>query len=109
HLSWAAATFFPFCAMFSSRNANNQENLMNLHGAGKLALVAGLMLAFAGCHSTQECGTWVFTGTPSGNSFPLSSAFTFNPANCGKTCQCNKDVMIQMTWVYDADTHTNIY
>jgi hypothetical protein len=39
----------------------------------------------------------------------LSCAFTFAPADCGKTCQCKQDVMIQMTWVYDANEQKNVY
>ena len=61
------------------------------------------------CKATQECGTWNFSGTPTGNSFPLTNDFTFNPADCGKSCTCSQDPIIQMTWVYDATNHTNIY
>lgn len=72
-------------------------------------LIACFLLPLVACQSTQECGTWVFTGTPTGNAFPLSSAFTFNPADCGKTCQCNQDIMVQMVWVYDVNAHMNVY
>lgn len=82
---------------------------MNTSTIKKLALIASFVSVLAGCQSTQECGTWVFTGTPTGSSFPLSSAFTFTPADCQKDCQCDKDVMIQMTWVYDANEKTNVY
>jgi len=87
---------------------------MNIRRLGILTLTAPFCLwligcQLTGCQPTEECGTWVFTGTPSGNAFPLSSAFTFNPAACGKKCECNTDVMIQMTWVYDADEHKNVY
>ncbi len=80
-----------------------------LHKPALLSLLAILCCLISACKPTLECGTWAFTGTPSGNSFPLTSAFTFNPANCGKDCQCDKDVMIQMTWVYDTTTQTNLY
>lgn len=83
--------------------------LHKLHKPALLSLLAALCCLISACKPTLECGTWDFTGTPSGNSFPLSSAFTFNPANCGKDCQCDQDVMIQMTWVYDATTRTNLY
>jgi|SRR5580658_8741888 hypothetical protein len=62
-----------------------------------------------GCQSALECGTWTFSGTPSGNSFPLSDAFTFTPANCGKNCDCSQDPIIQMTWVYDENEQMNVY
>ena len=61
------------------------------------------------CQSTQECGDWSFSGTPSGNSFPMTDNFTFNPANCGKDCTCDQDPIIQMVWVYDETTGTNLY
>lgn len=82
---------------------------MNRKTWGMLVLAAGCVFALTACQPTLECGTWNFTGTPTGNAFPLSSAFTFNPANCGKRCTCNQDVMIQMTWVYDETEHKNIY
>lgn len=66
-------------------------------------------LLFIGCQATQECGAWTFSGTPSGTSFPLTDTFTFNPASCGKTCNCSQDPIIQMTWVYNEDEHTNLY
>lgn len=72
----------------------------------KLGVVLALICLLPSCQSTLECGTWTFTGTPSGDSFPLSSAFVFNPANCGKNCQCKTDAMIQMVWVYDATDQT---
>jgi hypothetical protein len=82
---------------------------MMIRTVGKLALFGSLLLSLIGCQPTLECGSWLFTGTPSGNAFPLSSAFTFTPANCGKNCDCSQDVMIQMTWVYDANLQTNVY
>jgi hypothetical protein len=72
-------------------------------------LFCSLIVLVIGCTATLECGTWVFSGTPTGNSFPLQSAFTFNPAGCGQTCTGSEDVMVQMTWVYDISTHTNLY
>ena len=68
-----------------------------------------LVCLLVGCQNTQECGTWSFSGTPSGNTFPLTTAFTFNPATCGKNCTCNKDPIIQMVFVYDATNHMNVY
>src|SRR3984885_12744349 len=68
-------------------------------------LISGCLTA---CQPTLECGNWTFTGTPNtsaspDDSFPLSSSFVFNPANCGKQCQCTTDAMIQMVRVYDVD------
>jgi hypothetical protein len=82
---------------------------MNKRTAGTLTLIASFCFWFTGCTPTQECGTWVFTGTPIWNTFPMTSAFTFTPADCGKTCKCNTDVMIQMVWMYDDSEHKNIY
>lgn len=74
-----------------------------------VTVVSLVCLLFIGCTTTNECGTWTFSGTPSGNSFPLTDTFTFNPASCGKSCDCKQDPIIQMTWVYNADDHTNLY
>jgi hypothetical protein len=68
-------------------------------------LISGCLTA---CQPTLECGNWTFTGTPNtlaspSDSFPLSSSFVFNPANCGKQCQCTTDAMIQMVRVFDVD------
>lgn len=77
-----------------------------LGGLAVLAcLVSGCLTA---CQPTLECGSWTFTGTPNSlaspnDKFPVNSAFVFNPANCGKQCQCNTDAMIQMVRVYDVD------
>jgi len=71
------------------------------------ALIASLFAA--ACTPTTECGKWTFTGTPSGNSFPMSDTFTFNPADCGKSCDVKQDPIIQMVWVYDETAHTNLY
>jgi hypothetical protein len=79
-------------------------------GLRALASAIGLTLfLFTACQSTQECGTWSFTGTPSGNSFPMNDSFTFTPADCGKSCDCTSDPIIQMVWVYDATAKTNVY
>jgi hypothetical protein len=85
---------------------------MKARTTGLRALIGAVGLVFflfIGCQPTQECGTWVFTGTPSGNAFPMSDTFTFTPANCGKNCDCSQDPIIQMTWVYDATNHMNLY
>jgi hypothetical protein len=39
----------------------------------------------------------------------MTDTFTFNPANCGKSCDCSQDPIIQMVWVYDETAHTNVY
>jgi hypothetical protein len=77
----------------------------------KLAVVLALICLLPSCQSTLECGAWTFIGTPNADaspndSFPLSSSFVFNPASCGKSCQCTTDAMIQMVWVYDAADQT---
>jgi hypothetical protein len=82
---------------------------MKMRPVGVLALFSLFLLSLAGCQPTQECGTWTFSGTPTGNSFPLTDAFTFTPATCGKDCDCSQDPIIQMTWVYDADSQMNVY
>jgi hypothetical protein len=64
---------------------------------------------FVACAPTLECGSWTFSGTPTGNSFPLTDTFTFDPTTCGKKCECSQDPIIQMTWVYDETDHMNIY
>jgi len=73
----------------------------------------GFLTACTACNPSLECGSWVFSGTPRGTApfedFPLSSAFTFTPSNCGKNCQCPQDVMIQMASVYDEATHSYKY
>lgn len=85
---------------------------MKTRSAGWRALtVAASLVVFliVGCQATQECGAWTFTGTPTGTSFPLTDTFTFNPATCGKSCECTQDPIIQMTWVYNTDLGTNLY
>jgi hypothetical protein len=82
---------------------------MKINAVGKLALVAAFCYFIAACTPTYQCGTWVFSGTPTGTQFPLSSAFTFNPSGCGQNCPDSQDVMIQMVWVYNADTHSMMY
>ena len=75
----------------------------------KLALLAALCFSFTACQPTFQCGTWDFSGAPSGNAFPLNDTFTFNPSGCGQSCEGSQDVIIQMTWVYDEDMQTNVY
>lgn len=67
------------------------------------------MVCLPGCNPTLECGAWNFNGTPSGNSFPLSLAFTFSPATCGQSCNCRQDVMIQIVTDYDTTTGTTLW
>jgi hypothetical protein len=69
----------------------------------------GLALTFAGCTPTTQCGTWAFTGGASGDSYPVSTAFTFNPGDCGKDCSVQTDCMIQMVSVYDLEDGTYMY
>lgn len=73
-------------------------------------LGAGMALAalVSGCQPAVECGTWAFSDTPNGDKYTISDGFTFNPANCGKSCDCGVDCIIQMTWVYDAASGTYI-
>jgi hypothetical protein len=73
--------------------------------------VLAALVCLSACVATLECGTWAFSGTVHSqpDSFPLSSAFTFTPATCGKTCDCQTDAMIQITWVYDTVSRTNLY
>jgi hypothetical protein len=74
------------------------------------AILSLVALGFlAACTATLECGTWAFTGTPQPYSFQVSSAFTFNPATCGKSCTCSEDVITQMVSVYDSDSGTYLY
>jgi hypothetical protein len=68
-----------------------------------------VLLWLPACTPTLECGTWAFTGTPQGNSFNVSSAFTFTPATCGKACDCTEDVITQIVSVYDSDTGTYMF
>jgi len=74
-------------------------------------VAAGLVCVLSSCKPTLECGTWAFNGTVQSNpsAFPLSSAFTYTPATCGQNCTVQTDAMIQMTWVYDTVTRTNIF
>jgi hypothetical protein len=81
----------------------------NVLSESRYAPIALALIALTGCTPTFECGSWNFSGTPSGNSFPLSSAFTFKPSGCNASCDNVQDVMIQMTWVYDEDLKTNVY
>jgi hypothetical protein len=74
-----------------------------------ISVVTLVSILLGGCNPTLECGAWTFSGTPSGTSFPLTDTFTFNPASCGQNCNCSQDPIIQMTWVYNEDQHTNLY
>jgi hypothetical protein len=91
-----------------------QETAMNLiKTPAQFTLLAAAAIALSvcltACQPTLECGTWNFSGTPTGTAFPLSSAFTFTPSTCGQNCQSSEDVMIQMVWVYDENEHKNVY
>lgn len=78
-----------------------------------LSAVFSLMILLcagcSGCKYTQDCGTWVFNGGPSGNSYPMNAAFTFNPANCGKDCSVQTDCIIQMVSVFNLEDHTYMF
>jgi hypothetical protein len=60
-----------------------------------LLLLISILCAcvLSACKHTVACGTWAFSGdvqgTGTGSAFPISSAFTFNPANCGGFDQQN--------------------
>ena len=73
-----------------------------------VCVAAALVGLLASCQPAVECGTWAFGDTPNGDSYGISSSFTFNPAACGQNCSCDVDCIIQMTWVYDVDSHTYI-
>ena len=68
--------------------------------------VATLLFLLSGCTTATECGSWNFTGTPGDNSYTVTDAFTFTPANCGSNCNCDVNGIIQMVWVYDSENHT---
>jgi hypothetical protein len=76
-----------------------------------LFVVSFASLLLSGCVTSLECGSWAFNGTPQSypETFPLSSAFTFTPAACGKSCDCDSDVMIQIVRVYDSENQTYVY
>jgi hypothetical protein len=73
-----------------------------------LLLLISILCAcvLSACKHTLECGTWAFSGdvqgTGTGSAFPISSAFTFNPANCGSKCDITTDCIIQMVAVYNS-------
>ncbi len=73
-----------------------------------LLLLISILCAciLSACKHTLECGTWAFSGdvqgTGTGSAFPISSAFTFNPANCGSKCDISTDCIIQMVAVYNS-------
>jgi hypothetical protein len=84
---------------------------MKLRPVGQFAVAAALLCILCGCTPSQQCGTWAFSGSTSGNPFTSSvnSAFTFNPADCGKSCNAQIDAMIQMVRVYDLTNETFVY
>jgi hypothetical protein len=83
---------------------NNKRSIWWTCAATTTLVALGFLLA---CGPALECGTWAFSGTPVSTPtysyFPLTSAFTFTPKDCGQNCQCSKDVMIQMVAVFDTD------
>jgi hypothetical protein len=76
-----------------------------------LLAAASLLVAAAlvACTPTLECGSWSFSGTPQPDAFQVSSAFTFTPATCGKSCNCPEDVITQMVSAYDSESKTYMY
>lgn len=76
-----------------------------------ILIIVVALVCLPACNPTLQCGTWAFNGTVQSHpdAFPLSSAFTFTPANCGQNCNCQQDIMTQMTWVYDFTEQTNLY
>jgi hypothetical protein len=84
---------------------------VKLWPVGQLAVAAALLCILCGCTPSQQCGTWAFSGSTSGNPFTSSvnSAFTFNPADCSKSCNAQIDAMIQMIRVYDLSNETFVY
>lgn len=82
---------------------------MRLKSVGIAGLIGCTFFVLTGCQPTLQCGSWAFTGTPVTSYYNVTSAFTFDPVKCGKSCQCNQDIMIQMTWVFDGDTKTNLF
>jgi hypothetical protein len=84
---------------------NHKSPLLTLTA---ILLIAAL-IALPACTTTLECGTWVFTGTPQPDAFQVSSAFTFTPSTCGKSCDCAEDVITQMVSVYDKDSGTYLF
>jgi len=66
--------------------------------------VALAVLAVACGTPTLPCGTFTYSGTPSGHYLNVSVNFNFNPATCGATCTCNKIVYIQIVRVVDRTT-----
>lgn len=84
---------------------------MRLRTTAAVAVATAMLWLLSACTPSQQCGTWNFSGSTSGNPFTssLSSAFTFNPAACGKSCTCNIDAMIQMVRVYDIADQTFEY
>jgi hypothetical protein len=89
-----------------------QEKFPRFLSLAAVATVAAALVCWlSGCTPTLNCGTWAFNVTVQSNpdAFPLSSAFTFTPATCGQSCSVDSDAMIQITWVYDTVSRTNIY
>jgi hypothetical protein len=82
----------------------------------KLLLASAVLFAclLPACQPTLECGSWAFNGDVTGSgayqsSFPLSSAFTFNPSNCGSNCNITTDCIIQMVAIYNSDDRDYLY
>jgi hypothetical protein len=77
----------------------------------KKILPAIVLIAFvlSGSKESGECGSWKFTGIAKNKTYQITNSFTFLPANCGAVCNCDTDAIIQMVWVYDPISQTNIY
>ena len=70
--------------------------------AASLLLV---VLAVACGTPTLPCGTFAFSGTPSGSHVDLTVTFNFNAATCGAAaCNCNTICYIQIVRIIDRET-----
>ena len=66
-------------------------------------LIPALLLTACG-NPTVPCGTFTFTGTPSGAYLNTNIDFLFGPAACSATCTCSTVCYIQAVRVIDIDT-----
>ena len=69
-----------------------------------LGFVLLALLAVACGTPTLPCGTFSFTGTPSGHYLDVTVNFNFNPATCGAACTCNTICYVQIVRVIDRNT-----
>jgi hypothetical protein len=78
------------------------------HRARLVKVTAGFvlfaLLAVACGTPTLPCGTFTYTGTPSGHYLNVNVDFNFNPATCGAACTCNTICYVQIVRVVDQQT-----